>query len=254
MEKAISAGREGVSDHAPRVTTITINKDKIREIIRPRQGHPRNLRSDRRQDRYRRRRRGQGRRRRQQRQPGRHRLDQVDRRRTGNRRDLQRQGRQNRRFRRLRETSSARDGLVHISELLPGRVNKTTDVVNVGDSVKGQKSSASMTAAGQAEHADGRPGNRRRPVRAKQKATPPSLLRRWHRMSPARHRVPDRAWWRCLSKPPHLIGHRGAAAVAPENTLASFRRAATDGADWVELMSGCPPTGFLSSSMTMISG
>jgi glycerophosphoryl diester phosphodiesterase len=37
-----------------------------------------------------------------------------------------------------------------------------------------------------------------------------------------------------FSKPPHLIGHRGAAAVAPENTLASFRRAATDGADWVE--------------------
>ncbi|MCC7283100.1 MAG: polyribonucleotide nucleotidyltransferase [Acetobacteraceae bacterium] len=30
----------------------------------------------------------------------------------------------------------SRDGLVHISELLPGRVNKTTDVVNVGDSVK----------------------------------------------------------------------------------------------------------------------
>ena len=30
----------------------------------------------------------------------------------------------------------ARDGLVHISELLPGRVNRTTDVVNVGDPVK----------------------------------------------------------------------------------------------------------------------
>jgi polyribonucleotide nucleotidyltransferase len=30
----------------------------------------------------------------------------------------------------------SRDGLVHISELLPGRVNKTTDVVNVGDAVK----------------------------------------------------------------------------------------------------------------------
>jgi polyribonucleotide nucleotidyltransferase len=30
----------------------------------------------------------------------------------------------------------ARDGLVHISELLPGRVNRTTDVVNVGDAVK----------------------------------------------------------------------------------------------------------------------
>ena len=33
---------------------------------------------------------------------------------------------------------------------------------------------------------------------------------------------------------PPLIGHRGAAAEAPENTLASFRRAAEAGARWVE--------------------
>jgi glycerophosphoryl diester phosphodiesterase len=37
-----------------------------------------------------------------------------------------------------------------------------------------------------------------------------------------------------FSKPPRLIGHRGAMAVAPENTLASFRRASADGADWIE--------------------
>jgi polyribonucleotide nucleotidyltransferase len=30
----------------------------------------------------------------------------------------------------------SRDGLVHISELAQGRVNRTTDLVNVGDSVK----------------------------------------------------------------------------------------------------------------------
>ena len=30
----------------------------------------------------------------------------------------------------------SKDGLVHISELQQGRVNKTTDVVNMGDSVK----------------------------------------------------------------------------------------------------------------------
>ena len=30
----------------------------------------------------------------------------------------------------------SRDGLVHISELNNGRVNKTTDVVNVGDAVR----------------------------------------------------------------------------------------------------------------------
>ncbi len=34
---------------------------------------------------------------------------------------------------------------------------------------------------------------------------------------------------------PRLIGHRGAAATAPENTQAGFRRAATEGAAWVEL-------------------
>lgn len=42
-----------------------------------------------------------------------------------------------------------------------------------------------------------------------------------------------------LTPPPHpplppVIGHRGAAARAPENTLASLRRAAADGAHWVE--------------------
>lgn len=34
--------------------------------------------------------------------------------------------------------------------------------------------------------------------------------------------------------PPLIIGHRGAAAVAPENTLASFARAFADGADGIE--------------------
>jgi len=34
---------------------------------------------------------------------------------------------------------------------------------------------------------------------------------------------------------PRLFGHRGAAAVAPENTLVSFARAISDGADYLEL-------------------
>src|SRR5688572_4555173 len=34
---------------------------------------------------------------------------------------------------------------------------------------------------------------------------------------------------------PHTIGHRGAAGVAPENTLPSFERAFDDGAQFVEL-------------------
>ncbi|MDQ3687847.1 MAG: glycerophosphodiester phosphodiesterase, partial [Acidobacteriota bacterium] len=33
---------------------------------------------------------------------------------------------------------------------------------------------------------------------------------------------------------PLVIGHRGASGVAPENTLASFARALTDGADGIE--------------------
>ena len=36
------------------------------------------------------------------------------------------------------------------------------------------------------------------------------------------------------NRPPRLIGHRGAADLAPENTEASFRRAAALGAPWVE--------------------
>jgi glycerophosphoryl diester phosphodiesterase len=35
--------------------------------------------------------------------------------------------------------------------------------------------------------------------------------------------------------PPRLFGHRGAAGVAPENTLPSFRRAVADGVDVLEL-------------------
>jgi len=38
-----------------------------------------------------------------------------------------------------------------------------------------------------------------------------------------------------ISRRPLVIGHRGASAEAPENTLAAFRTAAAQGADWVEL-------------------
>jgi polyribonucleotide nucleotidyltransferase len=137
MEKAISAGREGVSDHAPRVTTITINKDKIREIIGPGGKVIREI-------------------------------CEV----TGAKIDIDDDGVvkvaavdnsasqaaidwiksivaepeigviyngkvvKTVDFGAFVNFLGPRDGLVHISELLPGRVNKTTDVVNVGDSVK----------------------------------------------------------------------------------------------------------------------
>ena len=35
MEKAIGQGRDTVSDNAPRVTTFSINKEKIRDVIGP---------------------------------------------------------------------------------------------------------------------------------------------------------------------------------------------------------------------------
>ena len=37
-----------------------------------------------------------------------------------------------------------------------------------------------------------------------------------------------------LPKPPRVVGHRGAATYAPENTLASLREARRRGASWVE--------------------
>lgn len=37
------------------------------------------------------------------------------------------------------------------------------------------------------------------------------------------------------NRPPLIIGHRGASAVAPENTLSAFARAIRDGADGIEL-------------------
>ena len=37
-----------------------------------------------------------------------------------------------------------------------------------------------------------------------------------------------------MSSPPFILGHRGASATAPENTLAAFARAISDGADGIE--------------------
>jgi len=37
-----------------------------------------------------------------------------------------------------------------------------------------------------------------------------------------------------MNMPPRIVGHRGAKASSPENTLAAFRRAHAQGASWVE--------------------
>jgi polyribonucleotide nucleotidyltransferase len=137
MEKAITSGRDGVSDHAPRVTTLQISKDKIRDIIGPGGKVIREI-------------------------------CEV----TGAKIDIDDDGVvkvaavdsdagqaaidwirsivaepeigviyngkvvKTVDFGAFVNFLGPRDGLVHISELLPGRVNKTTDVVNIGDAVK----------------------------------------------------------------------------------------------------------------------
>ena len=137
MERAINQGREGVSDHAPRVTTLTINKDKIRDIIGPGGKVIREICES-----------------------------------TGAKIDIDDEGVvkvaavdneagqaaiqwiksivaepelgviyngkvvKTVDFGAFVNFLGPRDGLVHISELLPGRVNKTTDVVKVDDEVK----------------------------------------------------------------------------------------------------------------------
>ena len=137
MEKAINQGRDGVSDHAPRVTTLTINKEKIRDIIGPGGKMIREICES-----------------------------------TGAKIDIDDDGVvkvaavdseagqaaidwiksivaepeigviyngkvvKTVDFGAFVNFLGPRDGLVHISELLPGRVNKTTDVVKIDDAVK----------------------------------------------------------------------------------------------------------------------
>ena len=104
MGKALLNAREGVSDNAPRITTIQVPKDRIREIIGPGGKVIREIcevtgcKIDIEDDWY-----GEGRGGRavRLRQGPCH--DQGDHRGAGDRRDLHRQGGQDRRFRRLRE-------------------------------------------------------------------------------------------------------------------------------------------------------
>ena len=137
MEKAIGQGRETVSDNAPRVTTFSINKEKIRDVIGPGGKVIREICES-----------------------------------TGAKIDIDDDGTikvaavdneagqaaidwvksivaepelgmiytgkvvKTVDFGAFVNFLGPKDGLVHISELLPGRVNKTTDVVKVDDEVK----------------------------------------------------------------------------------------------------------------------
>ena len=104
----------------------------------------------------------------------------------------------------------ARDGLVHISELAPQRVGKTTDVVKVGDQVKVKvlgfddrgKVKLSMKQVDQATGED--IGNRPREERASRRRQRRRTLSSCERMTARAE--PLRAGRR-------VIGHRGAARV-----------------------------------------
>jgi polyribonucleotide nucleotidyltransferase len=99
MAKALDSTRGELSAHAPRIETMSVPKDKIREII----GHSRNRRDDRRQGRHRRRGRDQDLVERRCPDRGCSPVDPRHRRRAGSRYDLHRQGRQHRRLRCLRD-------------------------------------------------------------------------------------------------------------------------------------------------------
>ncbi len=137
MGKALTSARERISDNAPRITVITISKDKIREVIGPGGKMIREICET-----------------------------------TGAKIDLEDDGTvkvaavdqkaADRAIEWIRGITAepevgalytgkvvktvdfgafvnfmgSKDGLVHISELAPKRVGKTTDVVNVGDTVK----------------------------------------------------------------------------------------------------------------------
>ena len=137
MGKALTSARERISDNAPRITVITINKDKIREVIGPggkmireiceATGAKIDLEDD-----------------------GTVKVAAVDQKAADSAIEWIRSitaepevgalytGKVVKTvdFGAFVNFMGSKDGLVHISELAPQRVGKTTDVVNVGDTVK----------------------------------------------------------------------------------------------------------------------
>ena len=137
MAKALGGRATEMREHAPRITTINDPDRQDRRGDRPRrQDDPRDHRDDRHQDRHRGRRHGQDRLGR--RQASQRAVDWIQRphRRARGRRDLQGQGRADRRLRRLREhPRRPRRARAHL-RARHERVGKVTDVVKEGDKVK----------------------------------------------------------------------------------------------------------------------
>ena len=137
MAKGLSSSRDGVSAHAPRITVIQINKDKIREIIGPggkmireiceTTGAKIDIDDD-----------GSVKVAAVDEKAGQAAIDWIM--------SIAAEPEMNKiyngkvvkvvDFGAFVNFMGARDGLVHISELAPGRVGKVTDVVNEGDEVK----------------------------------------------------------------------------------------------------------------------
>jgi polyribonucleotide nucleotidyltransferase len=137
MAKALTSGRDSVAATAPRITTITVPKEKIREVIGTggkvirgiveETGCKIDIEDD-----------------------GTIKISSTEQHRTDHAISLIRNivaepelgviytGKvvKTAEFGAFVNFLGSRDGLVHVSELQQGRVNKTTDVVNVGDSVK----------------------------------------------------------------------------------------------------------------------
>ncbi len=137
MAKGLSVNREGVSEHAPRITVIQISKDKIRDIIGPGGKMIREIcevtgaKIDIDDD-------GSVKVAAVDEKAGQAAIDMIM--------SIAAEPEMNKiyngkvvkvvDFGAFVNFMGARDGLVHISELAPGRVGKVTDVVNEGDEVK----------------------------------------------------------------------------------------------------------------------
>ena len=163
MAKALDHTRDELSAHAPRIETMQIAKDKIREDHRHRrQGHPRDRRDDRRQGRHRRRGPDQDQLVRPVADRGRAPVDPRHRGGAGSRHHLHRQGRQHRRFRRVRDLHArqGRPGARLGNQERAGRERPRRPDRRPGS--QGQAARSRPARQGPPVDAPGRPGNRRR--------------------------------------------------------------------------------------------
>ena len=182
MAKALDHTRTELSAHAPRIETMSDRQgEDPRRHRHRRQGHSRDRRDDRRQGRHRRRGPDQDQLVRPVADRGRAPVDPRHRRRAGSRQGLHRQGRQHRRFRRVRELH-ARQGRPRPrlgNQERAGRERPRRPVRRPGG--QGQGSRGRPARQGPPVDAPGRPGNRRRAGRHPPAPRAPRRRRPWSR-------------------------------------------------------------------------